>query len=105
MKNFKRFSLIGILLWGCEAAASADYTKGTTMFQIYGGGAALDGHYHQPGVDRDEQDYADSGGLIGGQFLYFFHESPCLAVGFDVSHANYGKHTTSQMLANRLTAS
>jgi len=85
--------------------AFADYAKGTTMFQIYGGGAGLGGHYNQPGMNRDEQDLADGGGLIGGQFLYFFHDNPCLAAGFDISHASFDDFNSSQLLANRLTTS
>jgi hypothetical protein len=83
----------------------ADYTKGTAMFQIYGGGAGLNGHYDRAGVSRDEEDYADGGSLIGGQFLYFFHDSPCLAAGFDISHADFAKHDSTQLLTNRLTRS
>jgi opacity protein-like surface antigen len=75
------------------------------MFQIYGGGASLSGRYHQPGVNKDEQDYADSGGIIGGQFLYYINDSPCLALGFDVFHSNFDAHNSYQLLANRYTSS
>src|SRR5689334_22877695 len=75
------------------------------MFQIYGGGEGLGGHYNQPGGNRVEQEYADGGGLIGGQFLYFMSDSPCWALGFDISHAGFDDHTSNQLLANRFTAS
>jgi len=83
----------------------ADYAKGMTMFQIYGGGSSLNGHYDFPGVSRDEESYADSGGVIGGQFLYFFMDNPCLAVGFDISHSGFSDHTSALLIANRLTQS
>jgi len=104
-KLTKVLLLCGVMALWSPAVARADYAKGTTMFQIYGGGAGLDGHYHQPGVNRDEQDYADGGGIIGGQFLYFFHDSPCLAAGFDISHAGFGNHDSTELLANRATQS
>lgn len=85
--------------------ARADYAKGMAMFQIYGGGAALSGRYHQPGVNKDEQDYADGGSVIGGQFLYYVSDSPCLALGFDVSHADFSSHESYQLLINRFTSS
>src|SRR5262245_3792054 len=91
--------LVSILV----GAARADYTKGMTMFQIYGGGAGLDGHYRQPGIDRDEQQYADGGGVIGGQVLYFFREN--LACGFDISHTGFQDHISNQLLTNRHTTS
>ena len=87
------------------APAGADYSKGMAMFQIYGGGAALGGRYHQPGVNKDEQDYADGGSVIGGQFLYFISDSPCLALGFDVSHTDFDSHDSYQLLTNRFTRS
>src|SRR5258708_6248139 len=105
MKTLNIFLLCGVVGWTGLATAHADYTKGTTMFEIYGGGGGLDGHYHQPGVNRDEQAYADGGGVIGGQFLYFFHDSPCLAVGFDISHASFDNHDSNQLLTNRFTRS
>ena len=52
-----------------------------------------------------EQDLADGGGIIGRQFLYFFHDSPCLAAGFDISHAGFDDHNSSQLLMNRFTSS
>jgi opacity protein-like surface antigen len=103
--HFKSIGYAILLSCLCTAATSADYTKGTTMFQIYGGGAGLGGHYNQPGVSRDEQDLADGGGLIGGQFLYFFHDSPCLAAGFDISHASFDDFNSYQLLTNRFTSS
>ena len=88
-----------------QATARADYQKGETMFQIYGGGAAMGGRYHQPGVSRDEEDFADGAGVLGGQFLYYISESPCLAVGFDVSHAGFDSHDSYRLLADRFTQS
>jgi len=95
------FVMISVL----ASSSCADYTKGTAMFQIYGGGAALSGRYHQPGVNNDEQDYADGGSMIGGQFLYFISDSPCIALGFDVSHADFDSHDSNELLANRFTQS
>jgi len=86
-------------------SAQADYTQGMTMFQIYGGGAVLSGRYHQPGVSKDEQDYADGGGVIGGQFLYYISDNPCIALGFDVSHADFDSHNSYLLLPNRYTQS
>ncbi len=105
MRNLKRLSLFVGLELMCLGTAHADYTKGTTMFQIYGGGASLHGHYSQVFVADDEKEYADPGGVIGGQFLYFIDDSPCLAVGFDISHADFDNHDSSQLLANRFTRS
>jgi hypothetical protein len=105
MKNLQCLGVAVTVAMGCLMPARADYTKGTTMFQIYGGGAALAGRYHQPGVNKDEQDYADGGGVIGGQFLYFVTDKPCLALGFDISHAGFDDHDSSQLLANRFTSS
>jgi opacity protein-like surface antigen len=87
------------------AVAHADYHKGDYMFQIYSGGAALGGRYHQPGVNKDEQNYADGAGVIGGQFLYYILDNPCLAVGVDVSHAGFDSHKSGQLLTNRNTQS
>jgi hypothetical protein len=89
--------------WMCATTVHADYTKGTTMFQIYGGGAGFGGRYHQPGVNQDEQNLAGGGGLIGGQFLYFTSEN--WAVGFDISHASFGDQDSNQLLTNRFTQS
>ncbi len=103
MRKFKRFCVYGVLVWTGLTSAYADYAKGTTMFQIYGGGAALGGRYRQPGVVDDDQEMADGGGVIGGQFLYFTSES--LAVGFDISHADFDDHESSHLLTNRFTKS
>jgi len=104
MKILQRFFLAGAMAALWSTGAFADYTKGTTMFQIYGGGAGLGGHYRFAG-DRDEAQYADGGGLIGGQFLYFFNDSPSLAAGVDISHAGFGDHNTFGLLANQYTSS
>jgi len=45
MKNFKRFCVWTMTGWLGVAMAHADYAKGLTMFQIYGGGAGLGGRY------------------------------------------------------------
>jgi len=87
------------------APVRADYTKGMAMFQIYGGGAVLGGRYNQPGVNKDEQDYADGGSVIGGQFLYYISDSPCVALGFDVSHADFDSHGSYHLLTDRYTSS
>lgn len=105
MKIFLYGVLGSVVALLSAAPVRADYDKGTTMFQIYGGGAGLSGRYHQPGVNKDEQDYADGGSVIGGQFLYFISGSPCLALGFDVSHADFDAHESYQLLANRFTSS
>ena len=94
---------IGLLLGFGASSVRADYAKGMTMFQIYGGGASVDGHYRQPGVNEDEQKFADGGGLIGGQFLYFTSDS--VSVGFDISHAGFDSHLSNQLLTNRQTDS
>lgn len=104
--KISRFLMVGPLVAVMAAAsARADYSKGMAMFQIYGGGAALSGRYRQPGVNKDEQDYADGGSVIGGQFLYFISDSPCVALGFDVSHADFSAHESYQLLINRFTSS
>jgi hypothetical protein len=103
MKNLRLFFVFGLLAGFVPTTARADYAKGMTMFQIYGGAAGLGGRYHQPGVNRDEQDLADGGGLIGGQFLYFTSDS--WAVGVDISHASFGDKDSNQLLTNRLTDS
>lgn len=105
MKNLQRLGLVVIGVMGCLFPARADYTKGTTMFQIYGGGALSGGQYRQPGVNKDEQYYADGGGVIGGQFLYFITDTPSLALGFDISHAGFDDHDSFQLLTNRYTQS
>src|ERR1019366_7374035 len=88
-----------------RTSVHADYRKGDYMFQIYGGGAGLGGRYHQPGVNKDEQDYADGGSVIGGQYLYYISDSPCVAVGLDVSHAGFDTHESFRLLDNRFTQS
>lgn len=105
MKNLRRFLLGGWAIVLAVATARADYRKGEVMFQIYGGGAALGGRYDRPGVNKDEQDYADGGSVIGGQFLYYVTDSPCLALGFDISHSRFDSHTSVQLVPNLLTNS
>jgi opacity protein-like surface antigen len=105
MKTFISMGGCLVLLAVLAGSAQADYTKGTTMFQIYGGGSSLSGHYHQPGVNRDEEDYADGGGVIGGQFLYYVSDSPCMALGVDVYHAGFGDHNSYLLLSDRFTQS
>jgi opacity protein-like surface antigen len=105
MISIRRSILVGLAIVLVAAATHADYQKGDVMFQIYGGGAALGGRYHQPGVNKDEQDYADSGGVIGGQFLYYVTDSPCLALGFDVSHTSFDSHDSNQLIPTLFTQS
>src|SRR5437773_2355351 len=105
MKSLRRFLLGGFIIFVGSSWAHADYMKGEAMFQIYGGGASLRGRYHQPSINEDEQAYADSGGVLGGQFLYFFHDSPCLAAGFDIFHSKFDTHESAKLLTNRLTDS
>src|SRR3954469_23864689 len=105
MKSLNQFWLCGVLSLTCLAAAQADYVKGDAKFQIYGGAASVDGHYSLPGVSDDETDYADTGGVIGGQFLYYFRDNPSLAAGFDISHAGFAGHESVRLLSNRLTNS
>jgi len=105
MIGIRRAVLGGLAVVLAAAVAHADYRKGEMMFQIYGGGAGLSGRYHQPGVSKDEQDYADGGSVIGGQFLYYVADNPCLALGFDISHASFDSHDSNQLLLNRFTQS
>jgi opacity protein-like surface antigen len=103
----KLFSLgIGCLIWNLGAAcAHAQGMKGATSFQLYGGGASISGRYDRPGVDRDERDYADGGGLIGGEFLYYVQDAPTVAFGVDISHAGFGNHDSALLLPHLFTAS
>jgi len=87
------------------ASVQADYTKGTTMFQIYGGGAAFGGEYDRSAVPEDDRQYSDPGSMLGGQFLYFVKDSPSLAVGFDIAHAAGDERRSHLLLSNRLTDS
>jgi opacity protein-like surface antigen len=103
----KLFTLgIGCLLWNIRTAfAQPQGMAGATSFQLYGGGAALSGHYDRPGVDSDERKYADAGGLIGGEFLYYVRDSPTLAFGVDISHAGFDDHDSTLLLPHVVTAS
>lgn len=105
MRINKRIALVNLLLFLYSGSARADYTKGSTMFELYAGGSSISGHYNQPGVSHDEQYYADSGGLIGGQFLYYISDSPCVALGVDISHASLDDHNSFLLLPNRATTS
>jgi opacity protein-like surface antigen len=105
MRNDRLFAACPVLLFFLAAPAHADYSQGMTMFQIYGGGSVLSGRYHQPGVSNDEQDYADGGSVIGGEFLYYISDSPCIALGFDVSHTDFDSHDSFLLLPNRFTQS
>jgi opacity protein-like surface antigen len=102
IKNILGSALILVL---SGSVLHADYSKGDVMLQLYGGGASVSGKYHQPGVHEDEQAYADGGGMVGGQFLYYLGGNPCWALGVDVSHAGLDEHISDQLLTNRRTKS
>ncbi len=104
MNKIYRSALLVVGLSLGVSVAHADYHKGTTSFQIYGGGAGFGGRYDLPARD-DERPYADGGGVIGGQFLYFIKDMPSLAVGFDVLHAGFDRHNSTLLLPNRYTQS
>jgi opacity protein-like surface antigen len=105
MKPYRWIAVCFLMMTLVSVSAHADYTQGTTMFQIYGGGAVLSGHYAQPGISRDEQDYADGGSVIGSQFLYYISDSPCVAMGFDVSHTDFASHESFLLLPSFYTQS
>jgi len=101
----RRFEKVFLtIMIGSISCAHADYAKGMTSFQLYGGGAFMSGTYDHPSnVDEDERDYADAGTLFGGQFFYFAKDS--VAVGLNIAHARFGDHESVFVAPGRLTSS
>src|SRR5437762_7258168 len=93
----KRILFIGVAVTCLGTTTWADYAKGSQTLAIFGGiGGSSSQYDYKPGSMRP---VTGGGGAFGGQYLYYFHGTPALAIGADLVSSPNGYRRSGDLLS------
>jgi len=103
MSNMKRL-LAAVLFLMVSVPVRADTRKGSSTLSLFGGLGFSSSRY-ELGVTGGEEPVARGGGTFGGQWVYYFQESPSYGIGLDASGTHLSDRRTTDLVRGADTTS